>query len=178
MRAVIRLKKEANPKKVLEYLFKSTNLQVGFTFNMVAIAGGKPKLLNLMEIISYYTEYQREVIVRRTKFDLNVAKDRAHIVEGLLIAIKNIDEVIKIIKKSANVAEAKTKLKSKFTLSDKQAQAILDMRLARLVNLEVEKLEEELKELKIKIDELTKIVNSKTLQLEVIKKELLEIKKK
>lgn len=178
MRAVIRLKKEANPKKVLEYLFKSTNLQVGFTFNMVAIAGGKPKLLNLMEIISYYTEYQREVIVRRTKFDLNVAKDRAHIVEGLLIAIKNIDEVIKIIKKSANVAEAKTKLKSKFTLSDKQAQAILDMRLARLVNLEVEKLEEELKELKIKIDELTKIVNSKILQLEVIKKELLEIKKK
>ena len=178
MRAVIRLKKEANPKKVLEYLFKSTNLQVGFTFNMVAIAGGKPKLLNLMEIISSYTEYQREIIVRRTKFDLNVAKDRAHIVEGLLIAIRNIDEVIKIIKKSANVAEAKSKLKDKFGLSDKQAQAILDMRLARLVNLEVEKLEEELKELKLKIEELTKILNSKTLQLEVIKKELLEIKKK
>ncbi len=111
MRAVIRLKKEANPKKVLEFLFKSTNLQVGFTFNMVAIAGGKPKLMSLLEIISYYTEYQREVIVRRTKFDLNVAKERAHIVEGLLIAIKNIDEVIKIIKKSANVTEAKTKLK-------------------------------------------------------------------
>lgn len=178
MRAVIRLKKEANPKKVLEFLFKSTNLQVGFTFNMVAIAGGKPKLLNLMEIISYYTEYQREVIVRRTRFDLNVAKDRAHIVEGLLIAIKNIDEVIKIIKKSANVIEAKTKLKSRFGLSDKQAQAILDMRLARLVNLEVEKLEEELKELKKTIEELTRILNSKTLQLEVIKKEILEIKKK
>lgn len=178
MRAIIRLKKEANPKKILEYLFKSTNLQVSFAFNMVAIAGGKPRLLNLMDIISYYTEYQREVIVRRTKFDLNVAKDRAHIVEGLLIAIKNIDEVIKIIKKSANTTEAKSKLKARFSLSDKQAQAILDMRLARLVNLEVEKLEEELKQLKITIEELTKILNSKTLQLEVIKKELLEIKKK
>lgn len=178
MRAVIRLKKESNPKKVLEFLFKSTNLQVGFTFNMVAIAGGKPKLMSLMDIISYYTEYQREVIVRRTKFDLNIAKERAHIVEGLLIAIKNIDEVIKIIKKSANVTEAKTKLKSRFGLSDKQAQAILDMRLARLVNLEVEKLEQELKELKERIEELTKILNSKTLQLEVIKREILEIKKK
>jgi len=111
-------------------------------------------------------------------FFFYTAKDRAHIIEGLLIAIKNIDEVIKIIKKSANVSEAKTKLKDKFNLSDKQAQAILDMRLARLVNLEVEKLEEELKELKILIEELTKIVNSKALQLEVIKKELLEIKKK
>lgn len=178
MRAVIRLKKEANPKKVLEFLFKSTNLQTSFAFNMVAIAGGKPKLLNLMEIISYYTEYQREVVVRRTRFDLNVAKERAHIVEGLLIAIRNIDEVIKIIKKSANTIEAKTKLKARFNLSDKQAQAILDMRLARLVNLEVEKLEEELKELKIRIEELNKILNSKSLQLEVIKKELLEIKKK
>ena len=178
MRAVIRLKKEANAKKVLEYLFKTTNLQVSFAFNMVAIADGKPKLLNLMDIISYYTEYQREVIVRRTRYDLNIAKDRAHIVEGLLIAIKNIDEVIKIIKKSENVSDAKTTLKAKFNLSDKQAQAILDMRLARLVNLEVEKLMEELKNLKITIEELTKILNSKTLQLEVIKKELLEIKKK
>ena len=178
MRAVIRLKKEANPKKVLEYLYKSTNLETSFAFNMVAIADGKPKLLSLMEIISYYTEYQREVILRRTKFDLNTAKERAHIVEGLLIAIKNIDEVIKIIKKSASVIEAKTKLKTKFNLSDKQAQAILDMRLARLVNLEVVKLEEELKQLKETIEELTKIVNSKALQLEVIKKELLEIKKK
>ena len=178
MRAVIRLKKEANAKNILEYLYRSTNLQVSFAFNMVAIAGGKPKLLTLMDIISYYTEYQREVIVRRTRYDLNVAKDREHIVEGLLIAIKNIDEVIRIIKKSLSVQEAKTKLKTRFNLSDKQAQAILDMRLARLVNLEVEKLEEELKNLKETIANLTKILNSKTLQLEVIKKELLEIKKK
>lgn len=178
MRAVIRLKKEANPKKVLEFLYKSTNLQVSYAINMVAIAGGKPKLLNLMEIISYYTDYQREVIVRRTKYDLDMAKDRAHIVEGLLIAIKNIDEVIKIIKKASNVAEAKTKLKAKFNLSERQAQAILDMRLARLVNLEVTKLEDELKELKARIAQYTKILGSKTLQFEVIKTELLEIKKK
>lgn len=178
MRAVIRLKKEANAKKILGYLFQSTNMQVSCAINMVAIAGGKPKLMNLMDIISYYTAFQRDVIVRRTKFDLNVAKDRAHIVEGLLVAIKNIDAVIKIIKTSANVSEAKQRLRDKFKLSEKQAQAILDMRLARLVNLEVTKLQEELASLKAKIKELEAILNSKKLQLEVVKKEILEIKKK
>ncbi len=178
MRAVIRLKKEANAKKILGYLFQSTNLQVSYAINMVAIAGGKPKLLGLMDIISYYTAFQRDVVVRRTKFDLNVAKDRAHIVEGLLIAIKNIDAVIKIIKTSANVSEARQKLRAKFNLSEKQAQAILDMRLARLVNLEVNKLQDELAELKARIKELEAILNSKKLQLEVVKKEILEIKKK
>lgn len=178
MRAIIRLKKEANAQKILGYLFQSTNLQVSYAINMVAIAGGKPKLLGLLDIISYYTAFQRDVIVRRTKFDLNVAKDRAHIVEGLLIAIKNIDAVIKIIKTSANVAEAKSRLREKFKLSEKQAQAILDMRLARLVNLEVSKLQEELAALKAKIKELEAILNSKKLQLEVVKKEILEIKKK
>ncbi len=178
MRAVIRLKKEANAKKILGFLFQSTNMQVSYAINMVAIAGGKPKLLGLMEIISYYTAFQRDVVVRRTKFDLNVAKDRAHIVEGLLVAIKNIDAVIKIIKTSANVSEAKQRLREKFNLSEKQAQAILDMRLARLVNLEVTKLEEELKALKARIKELEAILGSKKLQLEVVKKEILEIKKK
>lgn len=177
MRAVIRLKKDAHPQKILEYLFKSTNLQISYGINMVAIAGGKPKLLSLLEIISYYAQYQREIIVRRTKFDLNVAKERAHIVEGLLIAIKNIDEVIKIIKKSAAVSEAKQKLRDKFDLSERQAQAILDMRLARLVHLEVNKLEEELKELKAKIKEYEEILVSKKAQYELVKKELLEIKR-
>ena len=177
MRAVIKLKKDANPKKILEYLFKSTNLQTSFGINMVAIAGGKPKLLNLLEIISYYAQYQREIIVRRTKYDLNVAKERAHIVEGLLVAIKNIDEVIKIIKKSASVSEAKQKIRDKFNLSEKQAQAILDMRLARLVHLEVNKLEEELKELKAKIKAFEAILASKKAQYNVVKKEILEIKK-
>ena len=177
MRAVIKLKKDANVKKILEYLYKSTNLQISYAINMVAIAGGKPKLMGLNEIISYYAQYQKEIIVRRTKYDLNMAKERAHIVEGLLIAIKNIDEVIKIIKKSISVAEAKQKLKDRFALSDKQAQAILDMRLARLVNLEVTKLEEELKELKAKIAEYERILASKKAQYDVVKKELLDIKK-
>ncbi|MBE7073905.1 MAG: DNA topoisomerase 4 subunit A [Clostridiales bacterium] len=177
MRAVVMLKKDANPQKILDYLFKSTNLQVSYGINMVAIADGKPKLLNLLEIISYYTAYQREIVVRRTKYDLNVAKERAHILEGILIAIKNIDEVIKIIKKSATTSEAKQKLKDKFALSEKQAQAILDMKLSRLVHLEVNKIEEELKELHKKIKELEGILASKKLQFEVVKKELLEIKK-
>lgn len=178
LRAVIRLKKEANEQFILDYLFKQTQLQVTFGINMVAIAGGKPKQMGLMEIISYYTEYQREIIYRRTKFELDQAKDRAHILEGLLIAIKNIDEVIKIIKSSASVSEAKLKLRSKFVLSEKQAQAILDMRLARLVNLEVNKLKEELEALKIRIAELTKIYESKKLQLGVVKSELGDIRRR
>ena len=177
MRAVIRLKKDADVKKILEQLYKSTNLQVSYAINMVAIAGGKPKLMGLLDIISYYANYQREIIVRRTKYDLNMAKERAHIVEGLLIAIKNIDEVIKIIKKSATTSEAKQRLRDRFNLSERQAQAILDMRLARLVNLEVNKLEEELKELKAKIAEYERILASKKAQFDVVKKEILEIKR-
>lgn len=177
MRAIIKLKKDADAKKILEYLFKSTNLQTSYAFNMVAIAGGKPRQMGLMDIISYYTNYQREVIIRRTKFDLNAAKERAHIVEGLLKAIANIDAVIKIIKSSANVSEAKTRLKEKFGFSEKQVQAILEMRLARLVNLEEDKLKAELKDLKETIERLTKILSSKTEQNNVIKKEILEIKK-
>lgn len=177
MRAIIKLKKDADAKKILEYLFKSTNLQTSYAFNMVAIAGGKPRQMGLLDIISYYTNYQREVIIRRTKFDLNAAKERAHIVEGLLKAIANIDVVIKIIKSSANVSEAKTRLKEKFGFSEKQVQAILEMRLARLVNLEEDKLKAELKDLKETIERLTKILSSKTEQNNVIKKEILEIKK-
>lgn len=177
MRAIIRLKKDADPNKILEILFKSTSMQISYAINMVAIAGGKPRLMGLMDIISYYANYQREVIVRRTRFDLNAAKDRAHIVEGLLKAIANIDAVIKIIKSSPTVTEAKTRLKAKFGFSEKQTQAILDMRLARLVNLEEDKLKAELKELNETIDRLTKILNSKTLQFDVVKKEILEIKK-
>lgn len=178
MRAVLRIKKGGNPEKILEYLYKATQLEVSFGINMVAIASGKPKQLGLLDIISYYVEYQREVIVRRTKFDLDVAKDRAHIVEGLLIAIQNIDEVVRIIKKSATTTEAKQRLRDRFKLSEKQAQAILDMRLARLVNLEITKLEQELKELKELIEKLTAIYNSKRLQYSTVKTELIAIKNK
>ncbi len=177
IRAVIRLKKDANAKAVLDYLYKATNLQTTFGINMVAIAGGKPKQMSLLEIISYYVEYQRQVVYKRTKFDLDACKERAHILEGLLIAIQNIDEVIKIIKKSESVSVAKQKLKDRFLLSDKQATAILEMRLSRLVNLEVNKIKEELAELKVKIEELTAIYISKTKQFEVVKKEILDIKK-
>lgn len=177
IRAVIRLKKDANAKAILDFLYKATNLQITFGINMVAIAGGKPKQMSLLEIISYYVEYQRQVIYRRTKFDLDACKERAHILEGLLIAIQNIDEVIKIIKKSESVSIAKQKLKERFLLSDKQATAILEMKLSRLVNLEVYKIKQELAELKIKIEELTAIYVSKAKQYEVVKKEILEIKK-
>ena len=177
MRAVIKLRKEGNAKAILDYLYKSTGLQASFGINMVAIADGKPKQMGLLDIISYYVEYQREIIHRRTKFDLDACKDRAHIIEGLLIAIRNIDEVVKIIKKSANTQEAKQKLRERFDLSEKQAQAILDMRLARLVNLEITKLEQELADLKKKIEELTLIYNSKRLQYNVVKEELSAIKK-
>lgn len=177
MRAVIRLKKEANAKAILDFLYKSTNLQTTFGMNMVAIAGGKPKQMGLLEIISYYVEYQRLVVYRRTKFDLDACKDRAHILEGLLIAIKNIDEVIKIIKKSESISLAKQKLKDRFLLSEKQAVAILEMRLSRLVNLEVNKIKEELAVLKARIEELTAIYTSRAKQYEVVKKEILEIKK-
>lgn len=177
IRAIIRLKKDANARAVLEYLYKATSLQTNFGINMVAIAGGKPKQMNLQEIIAYYVEYQRQVIYRRTKFDLDACKERAHILEGLLIAIKNIDEVIKIIKQSESVSIAKQNLKDRFLLSEKQAVAILEMRLSRLVNLEVNKIKEELAELKKRIEELTAIYLSKAKQFEVVKTEILEIKK-
>ena len=178
MRAVISIKKDGNVNAILEQLLKSTDMRCSFAINMVAIAGGKPRTLGLLEIIAYYVEYQREIIYRRSKYDLEVAKERSHILEGLLIAIKNIDEVVRIIKKASSPADAKMKLKEKFYLSERQAQAILDMRLARLTSLEVNKITNELKELKILIEKLTAIVKSKDLQFGIVKEEILEIKRK
>lgn len=177
MRAVIKIKKDGNPQAILDYLFKYTNLQISYGINMVAIAGGKPKLMNLLDIISYYVDYQVSVIVKRTKFDLDKAKTRACIIEGLLIAIHNIDEVIKIIKKSQSYTDAKINLIERFSISELQAQAILDMRIARLVNLEVKKLEDEYSELQEKIKKLTDIYNSRELQNNLIISEMKEIKR-
>ena len=145
---------------------------------MVAIAGGKPKQLTLLEIIEYYVHYQKEVVYKRTKFDLEVSEKREHILDGLLIAIKNIDDVIKIIKASKSTNEAKATLISTFYLSEVQAQAILDMRLARLTNLEVNKLINELKELRELIVKLKRILSSEKLQYGLVKSEMLEIKSK
>ncbi len=178
MRAVIKLKKDTDAKAVLNYLYKNTQLETSFGINMVAIADGKPKQLGLLEIISYYVNYQREVVLRRSKFELERAKERAHILEGLIVAVKNIDEVIKIIKSAENTQEARANLRKRFNLTEVQANAILDLRLARLTKLEVTKLEQELAELKKRIEELTAIIGSKAKQMAVVVRELKEIKKK
>lgn len=177
-RAVVRVKKDTDISKVLEILFKETDMQVSYGINMVAIADGRPQLMGLLDIIAYYIDYQRDVIYRRTKFDLDNAKEREHILLGLIVAVKNIDEVIKIIKKSEDTSEAKKKLIARFDLSDRQAQAILDMRLARLTSLEIYKLEQELKEIQELIAKLSQILNSKKLQFDLVKQEMLEVKKK
>ncbi len=178
IRAVIKLKKDADAKEILDYLLKYTQLQCSFGINMVAIADGKPKLMGLIEIIKYYVDYQISVVLRRTKFDLNKAKERAHILEGLIIAVNNIDEVIRIIKTSPDTPKAKQNLREAFDLSEKQAQAILDLRLARITKLEVNNLKDELAALKKLISELQAIVDNKKLQKDVVKKEILEIRKK
>lgn len=177
MRAVIKIKRDYDPKNILNILFKHTDLQITFGINMVAIADGKPQQLGLISIIEYYVNYQREVIVKRTKFELDEAKERAHILEGLVIAVRNIDEVIKIIKGSAHTGEARTKLRDRFSLSERQAQAILDMRLARLTSLEIFKLEKELADLYVLIKYLQSILDSKKKQMDVVKDELIAIKK-
>ncbi len=178
MRAVIKLKKDADADKIIAYLNKTTGLQTSFGINMVAIANGKPQQMGLIDILNYYVEYQRTVVLRRTKFDLDRAKERAHILEGLIIAVTNIDEVIKIIKNSPDTSAARQNLRTRFKLSEKQAQAILDLRLARLTKLEVNNLKQELAELKKKIEELQAIADSKKLQMKLVKSEMLEIKKK
>lgn len=177
MRAVIKLKREADASKIVAFLMKKTNLELGYSVNMVAIAGGKPEQMGLKDILVYYVAYQRDVIVRRTTFDLKAAKQRAEIVRGLLIAIRNIDEVIKIIKSSESTPKAKIALCERFDLTDDQAQAIVDMRLKALTHLEVGKLEEELAELEKKIAYLSAILASPRRQYGVIKDEILQIKK-
>ena len=177
MRAVIKVKKDADVDKILAALYKYTDLECSFGINMVAIADGKPQQMGLLDIIRYYVAYQREVVLRRTKYDLNQAKDRCHILEGLIIAVQNIDEVVRIIKTSESVPVARQRLRDAFDLSERQAQAILDLRLARLTRLEIYKLEQELEQLKQLIARLTAIVESKRLQMEVVRDELKEIKR-
>ncbi len=176
MRAVIRLKKDADVNAVLKCLYKYTDLEVTFGINMVVIADGKPQQLGLMEIIRHYVKYQQKIVKRRTLFDLKQAESRCHVLEGLIIAVQNIDEVIALIKKAESTSDARAKLMERFSISEVQAQAILDLRLARLTKLEIYKLEEELKELKKLIKKLTAISKSGDLQLQVVKEEILQIK--
>ena len=177
-RIVIELKRDAQPTVVLNSLYKQTQMQTSSGIIFLALVNNEPRFLNLKEMLSVYLEHQKEVIVRRTKFDLDKAEERAHILEGLVIALAKIDEVIKIIKTAEDRDDARDKLCDKFVLSERQANAILDMRLARLAKLEVEKIKAELKELHELIVELKSILASKQKVLDIIKKELLEVKEK
>ncbi len=176
MRIVIELKKDANPKITLNRLYKHTQLQDNYSMIMIALVDGQPRLLNLYEILNEYLKHQKDVVTRRTRFDLSKAEARAHILEGLRIALDNIDEIIKIIRSSYN--DARERLMERFGLSEIQAQAILDMRLARLQGLEREKIDAEYEELCKKIAYYKELLADEKMLMGVVKDELLEIKKK
>ena len=178
MRIVIELKKDANPNVVLNLLYKHTKMQDTFGVNMLALVNNEPQVLNIKQVLSHYIEFQKEVITRRTVFELNKAEARAHILEGLRIALDNIDEVISIIRSSGTSEIAKNTLMSRFGLSDKQSLAILEMRLRRLTGLERDKIEEEYSDLMKQIEYLKSILDSEEKLLNVIKDELIEIKNK
>ena len=175
---IIDLKSNAIPQVVLNKLFKHTQLQVGFGCNMLALVDGAPRVLSLKEILYYYIEHQKDVIVRRTRYELAKAEERAHILEGYIIALDNIDEVIQIIRSSQTDKEAGARLTERFGLTKKQTDPILEMRLRRLTGLERSKIEEELKELREKIAYYKRVLSDESLVREIIKEELLEIKRK
>lgn len=178
MRICIELRKDVNPNIVLNQLFKHTQMQDTFGVIMLALVDNQPKVLNLFEVLNYYLIHQEEVVTRRTKYELNKAEERAHILQGLLIALDHIDEVISIIRSSQTTAEAKTRLIDRFALSDAQAQAIVDMRLRTLTGLEREKLQAEYNALMEQIAELKSILADHSKLLGVIKSELLVISEK
>lgn len=178
MRIVIELRRDVNANVILNQLLKHTQLQDTFGVIMLALVNNEPKVLNILDMLKFYLKHQEEVVTRRTKYDLNKAEERAHILQGLLIALDNIDEVIKIIRGSANVQLAKQQLMERFGLSDAQSQAIVDMRLRALTGLEREKLENEYKELMAKIADLQAILADEKLLLGVIREEILVISNK
>ncbi len=177
-RVVIILKKDAVANVVLNNLFKQSQLQSTFSTNNIALVDGRPKMLNLKDIIRLFVDHRHDVIIRRTKFELEQAQKRAHILEGLLIAIDNIDEVISIIRGAQTPDEARIKLMERFELSDVQARAIIDMRLRSLTGLERDKVKEEHAELLKLIDYLNQVLSDESLQMKIIKEELLEVKAK
>ena len=178
IRVVIELKRGEEPDLILNHLYKHTNLQTSFGVIMLAIVDQKPRVLNLKEILNLFLSHRFEVITNRTKFELKKAEDRMHILEGLRIAIENIDDVIAIIKASKNAEEAKLALISNFDFSDLQAQSIVDMRLRALTGLEIEKIENEYQELMKRIADLRAILADSKLVYDIIKKELIEIREK
>ncbi len=178
MRIAIELKRGANPQVVLNKLYKHTRLQTSFTVNLLAIVHGEPKVLSLLEMMRHYLEHRGVVVRKRTEYELRKAKERAHVLEGLLIALDHIDEVIALIRGSQDAAEARSGLMSRYSLTEIQAQAILDMRLQRLVGLERDKLQAEYRELMEEIGRLEAILGDEKRLWRVVKNELLEIKKK
>jgi DNA gyrase subunit A len=178
LRVVIELKRDANAPVVLNNLYKHTQMQTTFGVIMLALVEGKPQILTLRQAIDHFIKHRNDVVVRRAKFELDEAERRAHILEGYIIALDNIDEIIKLIKKSKDIPSAQEGLMKRFKLSEIQAKAILDMRLQRLTGLERKKVEDEYKETIKLIEKLKSILSSKKLQLQIIKEELLEIKKK
>jgi len=178
IRVVIELRKDIIPDVMLNHLFKLTPLQVSFGMNTIALVNGEPRTLNLKEVLHYYLEHQFEVVTRRTKFELDKALDRLHILEGLIIANNNIDDVIHTIRNSANTDAAQTALQNQFGLSDRQAKAILEMRLQRLTGIEVEKVIEESDQLRIQISYYQKVLGDRNEMLVVIESELKEIRDK
>ena len=178
MRIVYVLKRDAVPNVVLNKLFKYTQLQSSFSVNNIALVNGRPELLNLKDMIKHFVAHRHEVVVRRTEYELRQAEKRAHVLEGLLIAIDHLDAVIKLIRASATPDEARTGLMSEFKLSEIQAKAILDMRLQKLTGLERDKIKAEYEELMKTIDYLKGILSDKALRMQIIKDELLEVKEK
>ncbi|HQX04382.1 MAG TPA: DNA gyrase subunit A, partial [Flavobacterium sp.] len=178
MRIVYELKRDAVPNVVLNTLYKYTQLQSSFSVNNIALVNGRPQMLNLKELIHYFVEHRHDVVVRRAKFDLRKAEERAHILEGLIIASDNIDEVIALIRSSKDGDEARTKLIERFSLSEIQARAIVEMRLRQLTGLEQDKLRAEYEEIMKLITHLRELLANKDLRMQVIKDELVEIRDK
>ncbi len=178
MRVVIELRRDAQPEVILNQLYKHTQMQVTFGAIMLALVNGAPRVLNLKEMLEHFIEFRHEVVVRRTRFELDKAEKRAHILEGLKICLDNIDEIVNLIKKSRNPETARTALMKRFKLSEVQAQAILDMRLQRLTGLERKKIEQEYLETIKLIEKLRSLLESKPKRMQLIKEELLELKEK
>lgn len=178
LRIVIELKRDANPRTVLNRLYKFTTLQQTFGMNMLALVDGQPNLLSLKEVLAHYVEYQKNIVIRRTRYLLNKAERRAHILEGLRIALDHIDEIIELIRNSETVDKARNALIERYELSERQAQAILDMRLQKLTGLERDKIENEYKELLETIKKYKEILADENLTLDIVKEELLDIKER
>ena len=178
VRVIIEIKRDANAQVVLNKLYKYTALQSSFSVNSIALVKGRPQLLNLHDMVANFIEHRMEVVIRRTKFDLRKAEERAHILEGLIIAVDNIDEVVRIIRASRTPAEAQANLEARFDLDNLQSKAIVDMRLSQLTGLRIEELKEEYNKLQQLIQHLNELLNNETMRYEVIENELNEIKDK